>query len=170
MGGDDSVWRALHRKMTEAGIENAHVKVGVLAAAGAESAGAGITMVELAAIHEFGSPAAGIPERSYIRFTMLAKGDELRTKCTALAVLLVNEQMTFDRALGLLGTWASTEIRKSITERKIKQELRPATIARKNRTSKDATDQTTALVDTGRLLNAITWEVNLGSGLAVGAP
>lgn len=48
------------------------VKVGVVGEKASEDRG-GITLSELAAVHEYGSPKAGIPERSFIRSTLDAK-------------------------------------------------------------------------------------------------
>lgn len=74
------------------------VKVGVVGEQASEDRG-GITLSELAAVHEYGSPKRGIPERSFIRSTLDAKkalitkelgkglGNILSGTTTSLAVL-----------------------------------------------------------------------------------
>jgi phage gpG-like protein len=151
--GDDRLWRELRRKVIEMGAEGAHVKIGVLSSKGGEQLEGGITMLELAAIHEFGSPTAGIPERSFIRFTMRNRKDEIAAQITKVAKAFVADKVTLEQGLGVLGAWAAGAVKKSITSKEIKQDLKPETIARKG--------SSTALVDTGRLLQAITWQVQL---------
>jgi phage gpG-like protein len=56
--------------------QNKKVKIGVLA--GANHSG-GIGAVELAAIHEFGSEKRSIPQRSFLRNTMMNRKDDFIT-------------------------------------------------------------------------------------------
>ncbi len=154
MPGDDRLWRKLKAKIDKLHAQNAHVKVGVLGT-GETAEDGSLTMVELAAIHEFGSPAAGIPERSFIRFTVRNKQDLLNHRITQLATAFVNDKISIEQALGLLGATAAAEIKNSITSKQIKQDLKPATIKAKG--------STTALIDTGRLLQSITWKVESGN-------
>jgi hypothetical protein len=60
---DDSGWRKLKAELLA--LERTEVQSGVLGSEASQEHTAGITMVELATIHEFG--ANGIPERSFIR-------------------------------------------------------------------------------------------------------
>lgn len=131
-------------------LAKAHVKVGVLASKGGNADHDGITMIELAAIHEYGSPAANIPERSFIR-SAFEKKTELNAFVMKLAKAIAENKLDARRALHMLGTWAAAKVKKNITERDIPPPLKPKTIARKKSTK--------PLVDTGRLLNAITYEV-----------
>jgi len=140
------------------------VHVGVLASrAAAPTKPGSISVVELAAIHEFGAPGAGIPERSFIRSTFREHAAaELQVNLRKLAKGIVSGKLTADRALNVLGAWGASAVKNSIVKRMIKQDLAPETIRRKNRTAKDKGDATTALVDTGRLLGAIAYEVIFG--------
>lgn len=147
-----AVWDKLRTKLPD----GAHVKVGVLAGAGgaARVADGDITMIELAAIHEFGSPAAGIPERSFIRSTF-ERPDvvaRLNTMAARLARAIVEDKIVWDKALGMIGMWAVGEVKKTIKNRQTTgpedQANRPSTIAKKG--------SSLPLVDTGRLINAIT--------------
>lgn len=156
--GDDGAWKKLRKKVIEIAARDAHVKVGVLAEKGAdnEHGDDGITMVELAAIHEFGSPAAGIPERSFIRATFAANTDGLEKITGRLAKAVLAERMSVAQALGLLGTWGVAEIKKFIATQQVRPRLDESeagqrTIARKG--------SSVTLVDTGRLINAIQHKV-----------
>lgn len=149
------VWNKLVKRLASASAMRVHV--GVLAGAGGETVhpDSGLTMIELAAIHEFGSPAAGIPERSFIRAT--ANRDDVTKKLGVLAKRLTAQmaegKRALPQALGLMGLFLVTEIKRTIVQRKTEgpdtQANAPSTIARKG--------STTPLVDTGRLINAITW-------------
>ena len=163
MGGKvvvkDGPWRKLLARAY--GLDKAHVKVGVLADKGGEDEHTeGITMLELAAIHEFGSPAAGVPQRSFIRSTFDQRAAELAETAAKLARLIVTKGMPVRQALGLLGQWGVKEVKATIREQRTTSEFyepqanRPSTVARKG--------SDTPLVDTGRLINAVTSQVSEG--------
>lgn len=144
------------------GLARGFVKVGVLASKGGDELHStkgqqtshDITLIEIAAIHEFGSPKAGIPERSFIRSTFLVRRvNALNNMCAKLAKAVVTQGMKPERALGLLGSWAAAEVKSTITEIDIPPPLAQATI--------DAKGSSKPLVDTGQLKNAITYEVVL---------
>jgi hypothetical protein len=154
---DDKVFAALRKKITEASKK--HVHVGVLASKGgnAMSTDGETTLAELAAIHEYGAPKAGIPARSFIRATFQDGGgrEGLGTMLAKLAKAVLSEKFEVDHALDVLGAWAQAAIKKRIVDR-IAPALRPATIKRKTLHGKTAD---VPLVETGQLINAITWEV-----------
>lgn len=157
---DTKVWERLRSKLPQ----DAHVKVGVLAGGGgtARTSEGGITMIELAAIHEFGSPANGIPERSFIRSTFERPDVVLKLNAYAgrLARAIVDDKTTWQVALGQLGAWAAAQVKATIKNRQTTgpepQQNKPSTIEKKG--------SDLPLVDTGRLINAITWLVSGGSG------
>lgn len=148
-------WDKLRKRLPKKG---ATVKVGVLAGSG--NAAGGISMLELAAIHEFGSPKNNIPQRSFIRATFAkdAVAKTLQKLGTQYANAIINNKMDAEQALNKLGAWAASQIKKTIKNRETTgpdpQANKPATIARKG--------SSTPLVDTGRLINAITWMVVMG--------
>lgn len=158
MPGDDRVWKKImqHAAMKTPEAQESHVKVGVLAnPQGLERREGGISMIELAAIHEFGSPAAGIPERSFIRRTMKEKESEISRACVAVAKQFISGEVDLEKGLNRLGAIASTMIKNRITGGEyIPPPLKPATIKRKG------SDR--PLVDTGRLVGSITWKVFMG--------
>lgn len=135
------------------GLDKMHVKVGVLASRGGnERTETGMTLIELMATHEFGAPSAGIPERRPIRKTFEDKEDELVELQEKLAKMVVTNHLEPKKALTVIGSWAATEIKKTITEGPhLTPALKPATIARKG------SDR--PLVDTGRLVGAVAYEV-----------
>lgn len=156
----DQVWRRIMRQIELAGSK-ANVRVGVLAENGGNEteAGSSITMIELAAIHEFGAPSVGIPCRSFIRSTFRRVEGAFGVLAGKLTTAFVQGTQPMERSLGQLGAWGVAQIKTTIRERQTGgftpeiQENRPETIARKG--------SSLPLVDTGRLINAITWFVDL---------
>lgn len=140
------------------------VKVGILQSAGAGESheshpaqrpgpGSEISMVELAAIHEFGSPAAGIKARSFIGATFKQKGimAEKAVLSRKIASGILNKKIDIEQGLEILGAWGAARVKKRI-EQGIRPKNRPATIAKKGSSK--------PLVDTGRLINAVTYKVD----------
>lgn len=157
VGGNDKAWRKILGDVQK--LAKLRVHVGVLASKGGDAQHddeSGLSLIELTAIHEFGSPAAHIPERAPIRTTFAEKQEEIGTVCTKAARAMLGG-MTPERALTIVGLFTSTEVKKRITHGPhLPPPLKPATIARKG------SDR--PLVDTGRLVNAITYEVTNESG------
>lgn len=156
---NDSVWRKLYQRMIAEGRKDAHVRVGVLSD---ETTEGGLSLAGLAAVHEFGTPAReasgsdpghpGIPERSFIRSTFyVSKANELHATLYGIAHAVVFNGLELSRGLGLLGQWAAAAIKNTITQQDIPPPLAERTIEGKGSTK--------PLVDTGQLLNAITYEV-----------
>lgn len=152
---DRKPWQKLRERMNESASKHPHVNVGVLADKGGDAVhenehGDEITLVELAAVHEFGT--ATVPERSFIRRTFEEKKAELARIIKTLAGKVVKGTLTEDKALELLGQWAAAEVKKTITQHDIPPPLADETVARKGSSK--------PLVDTGQLLNAITYQVH----------
>lgn len=156
---DAAGWDRLRKCLAEATVK--HVKVGVLAAHGGnEKREGGITMVELAAIHEFGSPKANIPERSFIRRTFKLKKRQMAEVSQKLARGLLTEKITVERAYAILGAWGAAEVKKTIVDHKVRPLTSKATNRAKNRRAgKPPGAKTTTLIDTGRMMNSITFQV-----------
>lgn len=143
----DRGWKALLSRLR---YEQKSVKVGVLQSAG--DAGEDLTMVELAAVHEFGSEKAGVPERSFIRRTFREKERETLAFAEKLTGAIVVGKITPAQALEALGQWGAAEVKKTITQGAgVPPPNAPSTIEKKG------SDR--PLVDTGRLINAIAHEV-----------
>lgn len=152
----DTGWKALQDRMKKLAKAGPFVKIGILSDGSHQ--GSDIGLVEIGAIHEFGSPSAGIPERSFIRSTFDREHDQLEKLTEKLATKVMNGEMSAEQALGLLGAWGAGQVQRTIVERLTTgpepQELKPATIARKG--------SSTPLVDHGLLKAAITWKVEGG--------
>lgn len=152
---DDSGLRSLEAVL--AAVDALAVKVGILASKGGNADHDGITMLELAAIHEFGSPAAGIPERSFLRRTFTFKKIQLAELQAKLTIAIIRRKITPYAAMHILGQWGVAQVKRTITDDvHIPPPLKPATIAAKG------SDR--PLVDTGRLVGAISYEVSSGVG------
>lgn len=142
------------------GAKKASVTVGVFGEEGEKQAeGEPITMVELAAVHEFG---LGVPERSFIRSYFDANADRVSTAllkiCKAQLELAVREgrpstNSELRRVLSKLGLFMVGEIQARIGNGEITPELAEKTIQRKG--------SSTPLVDTGQLRSSITYEIEL---------
>lgn len=146
---DDSVWQKLRAKMR--GLENAHVRVGIF---GTEAHDGHFLMVELAAVHEFGSSRAGIPERSFIRRTFKEQEHAAATVIARVAKAIVTDKITVEHGLDILGTWGADQVKRTVTQGTgVPPPLAQSTIDRKG--------STRPLVDTGRLINAVTHKVVL---------
>ena len=105
---------------------------------------------ELAAIHEFGSPARNTPERSFLRKPLINNAAAIANLAKNVVGEFITGQITAEAALGALGEEAKNISKVAITEG-ITPALKSATIKRK-KSSKP-------LIDTGQLLNSITYEV-----------
>lgn len=137
-------------------LKRATVKVGVLEDKGAEAKRTEdeepgeMTVLEVATIHEFGAPAAGIPARSFIRGTVDEQRGEIADVQRKLAIAVLSGKLEIGRALNQLGAAVSARIQRRIA-RGIQPPLLPRTIARKGSSK--------PLVDTGQLRSSISWEV-----------
>jgi hypothetical protein len=152
---NDKGWKKLLKRVTPLGEYEAHV--GILAAKGGnerhKASGGKITLLELAAIHEFGSPAANIPERSFIRRTFNeSEGQaELKAIYSKIARAVIAGKLTAEQAIQLLGMKMQSMVRNRILVDMIPPPNRPSTVARKG--------SSRPLVDTGQLVGALTYEV-----------
>lgn len=152
---NDTLWRKIRGRMIRAAASKAHVRVGVLREKGGDATtDEGITMVELATIHEYGSPAARIPERSFIRAAFRdAKVVAQITKPLAREVMIGKLPLT--TALDKLGAWGAARVKNFVTQGDhIPPPLKDATVEKKG------SDR--PLVDTGRMIGSINWLVDTG--------
>lgn len=152
---DDRGWRKLVTQF-KAQKKGATVFIGVTRSEGTYAGkGKPISVGQVAAIHEFGAPKAGIPERSFIRGAIDANQGKIRRTLNRLALAVSRGGMSANMALGILGESVSQMIKKRITDG-IPPALKPATVARKGSSK--------PLIDTGQLLNSIGWELVPGAG------
>ncbi|WP_298036430.1 hypothetical protein [uncultured Campylobacter sp.] len=136
----------LEGKITE--IMGLSVVVGVTAKSNARSDE--LTNADLAMIHEFGSPAHNIPERSFLRKPLINNAEAVANLAKNAIGKFIAGEMSAAEALGVIGEEAKGISKEAVTNG-ISPALKPATIKRK-KSSKP-------LIDTGQLLNSITYEV-----------
>lgn len=105
---------------------------------------------EIGYVHEFGSSDGRVPERSFIRSTLKVDRKEIISLSKRLLKKIINNEMTLEKGLGLLGLDVSDKISQRIVEIRTPPN-KPNTIARKGSSN--------PLVDTGQLKNSITHKV-----------
>lgn len=138
----------LQKQMEKAG--DVVVKVGILG--GKLRQGEDFTEAELGAVHEFGSPTRNIPARPFMRPTFENKKDEFEKLLGRAAEKIIDGKVTVEQALNIVGMAGANEVKKTITAgAPLKPPLKKATIKRKK--------SSRPLVNTGRLVNSISWEV-----------
>ena len=124
------------------------VVVGVTAKSNARSDE--LTNADLAMIHEFGSPAHNIPERSFLRKPLINNAEVVANLAKNAIGKFIAGEISLETALGYVGEEAKSISKVAVADG-ISPALKPATIKRK-KSSKP-------LIDTGQLLNSITYEV-----------
>jgi hypothetical protein len=176
----DKGWKAILKSARAVGGKR-YAKVGVLAdgkGEGKEGEGP-LTIAEIAAILELGTEDRKIPARSFIGSTFDEQRAALEQMATELVIEVVLYGLDSDVALNRLGAKLAAEVKKKITAGQgIPPPNAPSTAMAKARTGQtsrlfkrqpkglgDALAQVGALaavrtlVDTGRMLGAITWAV-----------
>lgn len=160
-----------------------HVKVGVLGKS-KEREGGKVSNVDLAMIHEFGAPEAGIPERPFIRGSYdkheAEYGEFLKKGLTQVFA----GKMSAKQALGLVGAKAASDVKAYVTsgpqipppnsERVWLEKMNKGADKLYSRNAKrkkpiegpfmpKKTPRT--LVDSGQMVNSVTWQVvGVGEG------
>lgn len=154
----DRGWKKLRRELEKA-ADSPYAKVGVLQSHGAGEAhddNSSFTMVALAATHEFGAPKAGIPPRPFISRTFDEREsalNEIREKC---AKGIYSQKLAMENALRILGEWGAAQVKDFIVKGEVTPPVSPGRLRQKTIGGKKGT---TTLVDTGRLMNALSYEV-----------
>lgn len=111
------------------------------------------TIVQIAATHEFGDRKRGIPMRSFLRAGIRSKQGELKNFILRLARNIAIGKIDIKQAHELLGIWGATTVKNYVKlGAYLKPALKPATIARKK--------SSRPLVDTGQLINAVSYDLN----------
>lgn len=104
----------------------------------------GTSVIMVGTVHEFGSDSQGIPQRSYLRSTMIEKKRDYKKLFSKLSLKIVRG-MEVKKALGIIGLQAQTDV-----QAKIESIDSPPL---KNR-------EGNPLIDTGHLRQSITFEVD----------
>lgn len=150
----DHGWNAM-MDAVKAARKQLKVKVGVLAdteKGGLHEEGGTLTVAEIAVVNEFGTEDGHVPARSFVRSTFDEQRDALKETAAELLVDVLFGEKTTRQALGLLGADLAAKIKNKITQGDgVPPPNAPSTVAAKG------SDR--PLVNTGRMLNAITWQV-----------
>lgn len=104
----------------------------------------GTSVIMVGAVHEFGSPSRGIPQRSFLRSTVQEERRGYARIFKKLSIKIIKGQLTKKQALGIVGLTVQKDVQKKITD--IKE---PPLKQREGN----------PLVDTGHLRQSITYEV-----------
>jgi hypothetical protein len=110
----------------------------------------GTPLAMIGAVHEFGAPEQGIPERPWLRPAITDNREKYTALNRANLARLMTGEMTFDAALGQLGLMAQGFARQQI-QNGAYAPLKPATIKRKGSSK--------PLIDTGNFLQSITYSI-----------
>lgn len=134
----------------------AHVVVGIRGAKGAaREPGSPLTLVQVAAVNEYGSEDGRIPERSFLRSTFDAKKGAIAAELAAGLKKVVVGELKTEVLLGKVGLRLAADVVETVTAG-VPPPNAPLTVIRKGSTH--------TLIDTGRLRQSIDHEVRRGSG------
>jgi hypothetical protein len=115
---------------------------------GRDGQGSGITVGELAAIHEFG---LGVPRRSFLADWFDENKQEIENFVVRGGRAIVRGKLTAEQFMDQFGQWAVGSIQERMSNN-IPPPLAPETIARKG--------SSVALIDTGQLRSSISYKVD----------
>lgn len=140
----DRGWNAMARNVARSPKVSA--RVGIQGPEAEIDRGGGLTNAGLASIHEFGSPARNIPERSFMRSTFDEKQRVYQKELDRIAGAVLGG-VRLEGEMLLLGEQYRADVIGRIHSN-IPPPLQPATVDRKQ-------GEATALIDTGQMINSI---------------
>lgn len=155
----DRGYNALKRRWMRSGGKR--VATGIMGEAGSDprtsaiADGDAVTNLMIAAVHEFGAPSVGVPERSWLRAYVDENEKRIRAMIRAVAEDIIAGKITEEVALGRLGSKIVGEIQDRISEG-IAPELSDR---RKAEKEVDGKPGDTPLIDSGQFWQAIQWAV-----------
>lgn len=149
----DRGWRKLRGQVLRSAGLDQHVTIGVHGEDDARDEG-GFGNVAVMAVHEFGSVAANIPERSVIRHTIDTNESKYRALVKALGRQVYITRITTAQALELLGAKVAADMRRTIDKTPAAWEaLKASTLAARH------FGGTKPLLDRGELKKSIKHKV-----------
>ncbi len=154
----DRGWKKLAAAVKK-NAAGAHVVIGLLSDGKKRKEGDPLTNAQIGAVHEFGSSDGHVPERSFIRATIDANPEKYRTFIKKLALAVLLGEMTEAEALKRIGGMVEGDVRKRINAN-IPPELSEKT---KEQKVVNGHSGNTALVNTGQMKSAITFQVRAGA-------
>lgn len=105
----------------------------------------GTSVIMVGTVHEFGSDKMGIPQRSYLRTTVVEKKRDYKDMFRKISFRIIKGTLTVKSGLGLVGLQVQTDVRDKITDIDS-----PELVYREGN----------PLVDSGHLRQSITYEVD----------
>lgn len=111
----------------------------------------GTPVALIAAVHEYGAPEKGIPERSFLRSSIHENRDKYVQLNRRNLVAALHGKMNIEQALGQLGEVAAGDVKAKIASGDFAS-LKPETIKRKGSSK--------PLIDTGQLRQSVAWEIS----------
>jgi hypothetical protein len=165
---DDTAFRKMRGEWVQ--LANLTLMIGVVGpGASALEAGSSLTLAELALVHEYGAtikhPSGAIieiPERSFIRSTLMARRGDLAALQARVFKRILAGELTATAGLELIGEQCIAWIRQTIRDG-LDPPLATETILAKKSTK--------PLIDHGQLINAIAYQVVAkGAAGAVATP
>lgn len=132
-------------------LDGQYVQIGVLGDDGKGD----VNIVSIATIHEYGAPKAGIPERSFIRASFDKNEDEYVKQIKDYVNRVLQGEVSGNTLYTKMGQTVAQDTQKHIRA-KIPPSLQASTLRARRRRGNEGT---TPLIDTGRLIGAISYEV-----------
>lgn len=145
--------KALMQRLRALASSSRRVRVGILSDSpkkAREGAAGKLSLVEVAALHEFGAPEANIPQRSFIRATMDERKADIERLLVVVATRVAKGELTEEQGLQQVGAKVAGWIKARIAQG-IAPPLAESTVAAKG--------SSMPLVDTGQLRSSITHAV-----------
>lgn len=120
----------------------------------------GTSTAQVAATNEFGDPSQHIPERSFLRSAIKENADKYIGMNRNNLRQVLEGHMSINNALGLLGQVAVGDVQRKIRSGPFKK-LSDFTIeARRRRLNRQALDLNKPLIDTGQMIQSITYVID----------
>jgi hypothetical protein len=117
-----------------------------------------LTIAEIGAIAEYGNPAHDVEPRPWLGFTWNRRRRELAQRMREGAEKILAGKSTAVQVLSKIGEYATTQVKQSISQRLIRQELAASTLARRRAKGQG----TAALRATDALYDAIGFKIDKG--------
>lgn len=132
-------------------VSNAYTLAGLFSDSTNED---GLFLATIGAINDLGTSDGRIPERPWMRGWFDSNKDKIQKVMKKLSGQLLDQKINVQKALMLLGEWATNELKKEITN--LRQPPNAPSTIRKKKSSNP-------LIDTGRMRNSVTHKEVLGS-------
>ena len=106
----------------------------------------GTSVILVGAVHEFGSPARGVPQRSYLRSTVVENKSKYKQEFRKLSKQIISGKIDTKKALNIIGLTVQSDV-----QNKLRSIKTPPLKYREGN----------PLIDTGHLIQSITYKVGL---------